>query len=254
MPDVKNVRIKNGVRIIEPFEILDEGPEAEPTLLIPTEPEKLLLNAIDSLLERYHKSKYTQGHWINLDRKIAVIPIMRSASSSMNEIMSKVPNWKKFHNKECSKDFQFFTVWRDPYVRFISALSRELSEICDPHKGNEKEIIQKTVTAWLDNPDLILTLDHTISQTEYCRQVVPKHSTVTVYNITELNTMLADSAGVSSVIPHLNPSSDYQPDIKRFFDTEKNFMQKWCEQEYKEDYNTWDQLTNADTLSINIAY
>ena len=42
MPDVKNVRIKNGVRIIEPFEILDEGPEAEPTLLIPTEPEKLL--------------------------------------------------------------------------------------------------------------------------------------------------------------------------------------------------------------------
>ena len=31
-------------------------------------------------------------------------------------------------------------------------------------------------------------------------------------------------------------------------------MQKWCEQEYKEDYNTWNQLTNADTLSINIAY
>ena len=56
------------------------------------------------------------------------------------------------------------------------------------------------------------------------------------------------------LIPHLNPSIDYQPDIKRFFDTEKNFMQKWCEQEYKEDYNTWNQLTNADTLSINIAY
>jgi len=252
MPDVKNVRIKNGIRIVESFEIIDNS-EPEPTLVIPTQTEKIFLSAIDAFLSRHQKNRYAQGHWVNLDRKIAVIPIMRSASSSIGEVLSRHADWKKFNNKECSKDYKFFTVWRDPYVRFISALSRELSDLCDQHKGNEKEIIQKTTTAWLDNPALILDLNHTISQTEYCRQVVPKHSTVTVYNITKLKTMLG-KAFVSDSIPHLNPSVDYHIDIKKFFDSEKEFMRKWCEQEYKEDYVTWSQLTKADTLPINVAY
>jgi len=249
---VKSIRIKNGKRIVDPVKIIDTS-EPEPTLIIPTPTEKIFLNAIDFFLERYNKNKSTQGHWVNLDRKIAVIPIMRCASSSIDAVLSKHSDWKKFNNRECSKDYKFFTVWRDPYVRFISALSRELSDICDEHKGNEKEIIHKTVTAWSDNPDLILDLDHTISQTEYCRQVMPNHARITIFKIDKIKTMLSNlitGPGKHVVMPHLNPSVDYQLDIKKFFDSEKNFMKKWCEQKYKEDYDVWERLLNSDTLSI----
>ena len=125
---VKSIRIKNGKRIVDPVKIIDTS-EPEPTLIIPTPTEKIFLNAIDFFLERYNKNKSTQGHWVNLDRKIAVIPIMRCASSSIDAVLSKHSDWKKFNNRECSKDYKFFTVWRDPYIRFISALSRELSRI-----------------------------------------------------------------------------------------------------------------------------
>ena len=253
MPDVKNVRIKNGIRIVESFETIDTS-DPEPTLVIPTQTEKIFLSAIDAFLSRHRKNRYAQGHWVCLNRKIAVIPIMRSASSSIDAVLSRHADWKKFNNRECTKDYKFFTVWRDPYVRFISALSRELSDLCDHHKGNEKEIIQKTTTAWLNNPAFISDLNHTISQTEYCRQVVPKHSTVTVYNITKLKTMLGEALPLMGSVPHLNPSIDYHTDIKKFFDSEKEFMRKWCEQEYKEDYVIWDQLTKADTLPISVTY
>ena len=252
MPDVKNVRIKNGIRIVESFETIDTS-DPEPTLVIPTQTEKIFLSAIDAFLSRHRKNRYAQGHWVCLNRKIAVIPIMRSASSSIDAVLSRHADWKKFNNRECSKDYKFFTVWRDPYIRFISALSRELSDICDEHKGNEKEIIHKTVTAWSDNPDLILDLDHTISQTEYCRQVVPNHARITIFKIDKIKTMLSNlitDPGKHVVMPHLNPSADYHSDIKKFFDSEKNFMKKWCEQKYKEDYDVWERLLNSDTLSI----
>ena len=210
-------------------------------------------------MQRDRSSKLTQSYLINQETKQAVIPIMRNASSMLEFVLQK-EGWSICRDK-LTDDWTYYTVWRDPYQRFISSLHRELCEVYDKNLHRKDAAIEQQMIKWSNNPELMLELDHTLSQFDTCEGIVPQNCNLHVYSYEAIELMLFDVTGKQyDNTPIINASIDYPKWIVSLWqgDTvytrEPLWMSGWCRKEYGRDYETWEKLLKADTLSIIETY
>ena len=130
---------------------------------------------------------------------------MRNASSSIKKVLSQHKPWRESHTF-VDVNTKFYTVWREPYWRFLSALGRELSDILDNHKGNERSTLENYINEWSDNPDSMLELKHMISQTETCKGATEPGSNIIVYRFDCLQKMIQEATKLNILMPVLNES------------------------------------------------
>jgi hypothetical protein len=196
-------------------------------------------------------TRYSQEFWINKDTNKAIIPIMRNASTSIKNVLSQHKQWQESHTF-VDVNNKFYTVWRDPYWRFLSALGRELSDILDNHKGNERSILENYIIEWSENPDSMLQLKHMLSQTDTCKGATEPGSDIIVYRFDCLQKMMQEATQLDVHMPLLNESAKHHYIILEFLDKyHTKWMEGWHQDRYKQDYLTWSQLTNSETCVIS---
>ena len=198
----------------------------------------------------------TQSYLINIQTKTAVIPIMRNASS-MLEFVLKKDGWVITKDRYLSADFTYYTVWRDPYERLISALQRELCEVYDQNLHRTHAAVDAQMNEWSNDPQSIVDLNHTISQYDTCVDIMPTGSQLHVYPYAQISSMLFAATGkLHNDTPKMNVSADYPPLIVELwqegsvYTREPLWMSGWCRKEFSKDYDVWERLLKADTLSI----
>ena len=196
-------------------------------------------------------TRYSQEFWINDDSNKAIIPIMRNGSSSIKQILSKDKAWRESHTF-VDANVKFYTVWRHPYKRFLSAIGRELSDILDKHKGREREVLNNYRHEWSNHPDKMLELRHMIGQMETCKGATESGSNITIYNFPgNLHNMMREVLGKTVHMPVLNTTKEHHYTILEFVENQSaRWMEGWHQDRYRNDYEIWDQLLKADTLSI----
>ena len=201
----------------------------------------------------------TQSYLINTQTKTAVIPIMRNASS-MLEFVLKKDNWE-ISKQQVEPGYTYYTIWRDPYARLVSALKRELCEVYDQNLLNIQSAIEKQMYEWSTYPASIFELDHTISQYDTCVDIMPTGSQLHVYPYAQISSMLFAATGkLHNDTPKMNVSADYPPPIVELwqegsvYTREPLWMSGWCRKEFSKDYDVWERLLKADTLSIIETY
>ena len=196
-------------------------------------------------------TRYSQEFWINDDTHRAIIPIMRNASSSIKKVLSQHKPWRESHTF-VDVNTKFYTAWREPYARFLSAIRRELQDILDQHPGNERKAMNDTIDMWNKNPDIMLDLTHTISQKDICIGATNEGTNVKVFRFDLVDKMMREALGYNVTLPILNQSTEIDPLILEFIsDTESKWMEGWHQDRYKQDYVTWNQLTNSETCVIS---
>ena len=198
-------------------------------------------------------TRYSQEFWINDAIGKGVIPIMRAASSSVKEVLRGESGWSEKHQLQSDhKGYIFYTVWREPYKRFLSAIGRELQDILDQHPGNEKSALDDTIELWNKDPDILLDLTHTISQKNICVGATNEGTTIKVFRFDLVNAMMEEALEKSVTLPTLNKSTEIDPIILEFIsDTESRWMHDWCAKNYQTDFAIYNQLLKFNTLSIN---
>ena len=202
----------------------------------------------------------TQSYLINNQTKIAVIPIMRNASSMLEFVLQK-------NGFEITKDrypkgnFAYYTVWRNPYERLISVLQRELCQVYDVNLHRAHAALDDKMNQWSNNPESMLYLDHAISQYETCVDIVPDNETLIVYPYEAIESMMLDATGIQfDSLPRLNVSANYPPPVVAIWqgDTaytrEPLWMSGWCRNKYQKDYEIYERLLNSETPSIMVEY
>ena len=201
----------------------------------------------------------TQSYLINTQTKIAVIPIMRNASSMLEHVLQK-DGWA-ITREQMEHGYTYYTVWRDPYARLISALKRELCEIYDQNLLNTSLAIEKQMFEWSTHPASIFELNHTISQYDTCVGILPTGSKLHVYSYAQIHSMLFAATGkLYNDTPKMNVSADYPPPIVELwqegsvYTREPLWMSGHVTKEYSKDYDVWDRLLKSDSLSIIETY
>ena len=135
-----------------------------------------------------------QEFWVNDAVGKGVIPIMRAASSSVKEVLRNESGWTEEHQlQSVHKGYIFYTVWREPYKRFLSAIGRELQDILDQHPGNEKTAMSDTIESWNNDPDMLLDLTHTISQRDICVGATNEGTTIKVFRFDLVKNMMEEA-------------------------------------------------------------
>ena len=142
-------------------------------------------------LQRDRSITLTQSYLVNSQTKVAVIPIMRNASSVLEFVLQN-DGWIISKDRNPSSDFTYYTVWRDPYERLVSALQRELCEVYDQNLHRTHAAVNAQMNEWSNNPQSIFDLNHTISQYDTCIDIVPQNEKLIVYPYAEIESMLFD--------------------------------------------------------------
>ncbi len=194
-----------------------------------------------------------QEFWVNDAVGKGVIPIMRAASSSVKEVLRNESGWTEEHQlQSVHKGYIFYTVWREPYKRFLSAIGRELQDILDQHPGNEKTAMSDTIESWNNDPDMLLDLTHTISQRDICVGATNEGTTIKVFRFDLVKNMMEEALEKTVTLPTLNQSTEIDPIILEFVsDTKSRWMHNWCAKNYQTDFAIYNQLLKFKTLSIN---
>ena len=111
-------------------------------------------------LQRDRSITLTQSYLINEETKVAVIPIMRNASSMLEYVLQQ-HNFTITKERRTDNSWTYYTVWRNPYERLISVLQRELCGVYDNnlhrvHAAIDEQMIQCVefglLIAWLIKP------------------------------------------------------------------------------------------------------
>ena len=194
-----------------------------------------------------------QEFWINKKTNKGIVPIMRAASSSIKQILSDEPGWVESHSLQTVyKTYQFYTIWREPYARFLSAIRRELQDILDQHPGNERKAMNDTIDMWNKDPDIMLDLTHTISQKDICIGATNEGTNVKVFRFDLIDKMIGEALEYTVTLPTLNQSTEIDPIILEFIsNTESKWMHNWCAKNYQTDFAIYNQLLKFNTLSFN---
>lgn len=211
-------------------------------------------------LQRDRSITLTQSYLINEETKVAVIPIMRNASSMLEYVLQQ-HNFTITKERRQDNSWTYYTVWRNPYERLISVLQRELCGVYDNNLHRVHAAIDEQMIQWSNNPKHIEELDHAISQYDTCVDIMPNQSELNVYPFEAIELMMFDATGIQfDNTPPMNVSADYPPPIIALWqgDTaytrEPMWLSGWCRNKYSRDYQIYERLLNSDTASIIETY
>ena len=91
-----------------------------------------------------------------------------------------------------------------------------------------------------------------ISQTETCKGATEPGSNIIVYRFDCLQKMIQEATKLNILMPVLNESVKHHYVILEFLEKHKTrWMEGWHQDRYKQDYDTWNQLTNSETCLIS---
>ena len=202
----------------------------------------------------------TQSYLINSQTHTAIIPIMRNASSMLEFVLQK-DGFTISKDRHQEGNFTYYAVWRHPYERLISVLQRELCQVYDNNLHRVHAAIDDQMNTWSNDPELMLDLDHALSQYDTCVDIVPQNEKLIVYPYDEIQLMLFSATGKQyNNLPKLNVSADYPPPVVALWqgDTvytrEPLWMSGWCRNKYSKDYEIYERLLNSDTPCIMEEY
>ena len=89
-------------------------------------------------LQRDRSITLTQSYLINEETKVAVIPIMRNASSMLEYVLQQ-HNFTITKERRPDNSWTYYTVWRNPYERLISVLTNKAIT----HSANKAQLKER---------------------------------------------------------------------------------------------------------------
>ena len=137
----------------------------------------------------------TQSYLINEETKVAVIPIMRNASSMLEYVLQQ-HNFTITKERRTDNSWTYYTVWRNPYERLISVLQRELCGVYDNNLHRVHAAIDEQMIQWSNNQKYIEELDHAMSQYDTCVDIMPNQSALNVDPFDAIELTIIDATGI----------------------------------------------------------